>query len=147
MPFGLGYTHKSLLTDRLTFVRAREWQRVILLPGSKLKGLRHRFGAGAPPNLSFPWQTLWFPSGSCLLRFAENQIQGKCFTKTVRRGTHSRRMQNKGTGTLCFLRDSRSSAVQVTLREMMVPNQLAKESRIKQTWRFQGSPGSGQGHP
>lgn len=42
--FGPGCAYESLLIDRLAFMQACEWQGVILLPGSKPKGLWCRFG-------------------------------------------------------------------------------------------------------
>lgn len=74
--FGPGCAYESLLIDRLAFTQACEWQGVILLPGSKPKGLRCRFGVG-PRTLSFAWQIFWFPGGPCL-HFAQNQIEVFC---------------------------------------------------------------------
>ena len=71
-----GCAGESLLTDRLAFVRACGWQRVILLPGPQLKGLWCRLG-GRPQKSIICLADLLGANGSCL-NFAQNQSQVFC---------------------------------------------------------------------
>lgn len=74
--FGLGRAEESLLADRLAFVGAHGWQRAVLLPHCKLKGLWCRFGAG--PKKSIICLAHLLVSNGSGLNFAENQIQVFC---------------------------------------------------------------------